>query len=60
MHSTIYSRTRRVAVVGPKDIKGFTIDRHKRFWQVRDPKGQLVCLTVYKRGAKEVVRRLSA
>jgi hypothetical protein len=27
---------------------------------VRDPQGQLVCLTVYKRGAMEVVRRLAA
>lgn len=38
---------------------GYTIHRHKRFWEVCDPKGRLVCLTVYKRGAKEVVRRLS-
>jgi hypothetical protein len=29
-----------------------------RFWEVIDPWGQLVCLTVYKRGALEVVRRL--
>ncbi|HEX5871592.1 MAG TPA: hypothetical protein VFY65_14295 [Longimicrobium sp.] len=27
---------------------------------VLDPQGQLVCLTVYKRGAVEVVRRLAA
>jgi hypothetical protein len=27
---------------------------------VIDPQGQLVCLTVYKRGAVEVVRRLAA
>jgi hypothetical protein len=27
---------------------------------VIDPAGQLVCLTVYKRGAEEVVRRLAA
>jgi len=38
----------------------FTIHKHKRFWQVTDPDGQLVCLTVYRRGAKEVVRRLTA
>jgi hypothetical protein len=29
-----------------------------RWWEVLDPAGELVCLTVYKRGAKEVVRRL--
>lgn len=29
-------------------------------WQVFDPNGDLVCLTVYKRGAEEVVRRLMA
>ena len=45
------------AMAGEK-LSGFTIDRHKRFWQVLDPKGRLVCLTVYKCGAKEVVRRL--
>jgi hypothetical protein len=27
---------------------------------VRDPQGELVCVTVYKRGAAEVVRRLAA
>jgi hypothetical protein len=31
-----------------------------RWWEVRDPKGELVCVTVYKRGAVEVVRRLAA
>jgi hypothetical protein len=31
-----------------------------RNWAVLDPQGQLVCLTVYKRGATEVVRRLTA
>jgi hypothetical protein len=35
-----------------------TIQRRKRFWEVRDPAGELVCLTVYKRGAEEVRRRL--
>jgi hypothetical protein len=28
-------------------------------WLVTDPQGELVCLTVYKRGAMEVVRRLA-
>jgi len=39
--------------------KGFTIAKRNRFWQVTDSHGQLVCITVYKRGAKEVVRRLN-
>jgi hypothetical protein len=30
-----------------------------RDWMVIDPQGELVCLTVYKRGATEVVRRLA-
>jgi hypothetical protein len=38
----------------------YTIARHFRYWEVRDPTGQLVCLTVYKCGAREVVRRLCA
>ncbi len=37
-----------------------TIRRYGRFWAVHDPAGDLVCLAVYKRGATEVVRRLSA
>jgi hypothetical protein len=38
----------------------YTIERWRRYWAVRDPKGALVCLTVYRRGAEEVIRRLSA
>lgn len=40
---------------------GYTIQKQQksRFWEVIDPSGQLVCLTVYKLGAVEVVRRLS-
>jgi len=30
-----------------------------RWWEVRDPDNELVCLTVYQKGAREVVRRLS-
>ena len=33
---------------------------YTRWWEVRDRAGELVCLTVYRRGAREVVRRLSA
>jgi hypothetical protein len=36
----------------------YTIKRRDRHWAVIDPAGALVCLTVYKRGAEEVVRRL--
>jgi len=37
----------------------FTIQRRNRYWEVRDPVGDLVCLAVYKCGAKEVVRRMA-
>jgi hypothetical protein len=40
------------------ELNGYFIQPRKRFWEVRAPSGELVCLTVYKRGAKEVVRRL--
>ena len=38
-----------------------TLSRYKatRFWAVRDGAGALVCVCVYKRGAQEVIRRLS-
>jgi hypothetical protein len=37
------------------------IKREKdRWWEVRDTRGELVCVTVYKRGAMEVARRLAA
>jgi hypothetical protein len=32
----------------------------KRWWEVRDTQGELVCVTVYKRGAVKVARRLAA
>jgi len=31
-----------------------------RWWEVLDPQDELVCLTVYRKGAREVVRRLAA
>lgn len=37
----------------------YQISRSGRFWEVRDALGDLVCLTAYKKGAIEVVRRLS-
>lgn len=35
-----------------------SITRYGRYWAVHDGAGRLVCLCVYKKGAKEVVRRL--
>jgi hypothetical protein len=35
-----------------------SIKRYGRYWAVYDAAGVLVCVTVYKRGALEVVRRL--
>ena len=35
------------------------IERYGRAWAVYDEAGELVCLTVYLKGAKEVVRRLT-
>jgi len=31
----------------------------RRFWAVYDDSDELVCVTVYKKGANEVVRRLT-
>jgi hypothetical protein len=60
MYSVPPRGPRRKLAPSPTQSSGFTIHKHKRFWQVTDADGQLVCLTVYRRGAKEVVRRLSA
>jgi hypothetical protein len=40
----------------------YTISKQQksRWWEVRDAADELVCLTVYRRGAREVVRRLAA
>lgn len=40
------------------DFAPFAVRRYGRHWEVRDPAGEIVCLTVYRRGAAEVVRRL--
>lgn len=41
---------------------GYTVRKYgkSRFWAVVDAAEELVCITVYKRGALEVVRRLAA
>lgn len=41
-------------------LGGYLVQRRGRFWAVLDATGGLVCLTVYKRGAVEVVRRLAS
>lgn len=38
----------------------YTIQRKGRAWALHDQDGILVCLTLYRRGALEVVRRLVA
>jgi hypothetical protein len=37
-----------------------TIEKYGRYWKVVDAAGALICMTVYKCGALEVVRRLQA
>ena len=36
------------------------IEKYGRFFGVYDPEGKLVCVTVYRKGAIEVIRRLKA
>jgi len=36
----------------------FSIRKRGRLWEVLDSEGELICLTAYKKGAAEVVRRL--
>jgi len=36
------------------------VRKYGRYWAVLDADGTLVCLCVYRRGALEVVRRLSS
>jgi len=40
----------------------YTLDKYgsTRYWAVYDPSDELVCVTVYKRGAREVADRLNA
>jgi hypothetical protein len=44
----------------PIPLYVFRKRRNTRWWEVLDPHGELVCLTVYRKGAREVVRRLAA
>ncbi len=60
MYSAVRRATRDRIVSTPQLPSGYSISRYKRFWQVTDADGRLVCVTVYRCGAKEVVRRLTA
>jgi len=42
----------------PDDYAPFAVRRYGRHWEVLDPAGHLICLTVYRKGAVEVIRRL--
>jgi hypothetical protein len=46
---------------GANEQTGYRIQKYgkSRFWAVIDAAEDLVCITVYKRGALEVVRRLA-
>jgi len=46
------------ALQGPPASGAYVIRKHGRAFAVYDPAGILVCLTVYRKGALEVVRRL--
>ena len=48
------------AAADPQPEPGYTIRKKYRNRMVIDPQGELVCLTVYRTGAVEVVRRLAA
>jgi hypothetical protein len=41
-------------------LPGYTIRSYGRNGRVINPAGQLPCITVYKKGAVQVVRRLAA
>lgn len=38
--------------------KDVSVKKYGRFWKLVDGNGELVCITVYKKGAAEVVNRL--
>ena len=46
----------RTEIIGACRIEPYS----NRFWAVYDETGALVCVTVYRRGAREVARRLTA
>jgi hypothetical protein len=46
------------AAAAPQPTHTIIKQKKSRWWEVRDPAGEFVCLTVYRRGAREAVRRL--
>ena len=44
----------------PQPAYAINKKKDSRWWEVRDACGELVCLAVYRKGAREVVRRLAA
>jgi hypothetical protein len=52
------STTQTPAAPAAQQQPGYTIQKWDRSWKLLDPQGELVCLTVYKKGAQEVIRRL--
>ena len=36
------------------------IEKYGRFWAIYDENNVLICVTVYKKGALEVIKRLTA
>lgn len=63
-YACVSGRATRARVTAPRSCDDlqyapFVIRRRNRFWEVSDELGNLICLTVYKRGAREVARRLS-
>lgn len=43
-----------------RDTSAHTFAKRGRAWAVHDPAGELVALVLYRKGAREVVRRLEA
>lgn len=57
---SVAARRRGVHAEGRVCKRGnFLIEHRGKHWAIIDAVGQLLCLTVYKRGAEEVVRRLA-
>lgn len=54
-------RPSRASGTAPVTLLGnYVVQRRGRFWAVFDAGETLICLTVYKRGALEVARRLGS
>jgi hypothetical protein len=50
----------RLSAPSPWGAHAMTIQRYGRYWAVYDTAGILVCICLYKKGAQEVVRRLTS